>query len=151
MSRRIQLYDTTLRDGTQREGLSLSMDDKCKIARVLDRLGVDYIEGGWPGSNPKDIAFFEQAPGLGLQHATVTAFGSTRRAGVDVTKDPQIRTLLQAGTKAVALFGKSWDLHVTQVLRTTMDENLRMISDSVSYMRAQGREQFSQFLDGERR
>jgi 2-isopropylmalate synthase len=147
----IQLYDTTLRDGTQREGLSLSLDDKLKIARVLDDLGVDYIEGGWPGSNPKDIAFFARVDGLGLRHATVTAFGSTRRAGVDVTDDPQIRTLLQAGTKAIAIFGKSWDLHVTQVLQTDRDENLRMIADSVSYACAQIREVIydaEHFFDG---
>jgi 2-isopropylmalate synthase len=151
VSKRIQLYDTTLRDGTQREGLSLSLDDKLKIARILDDLGVDYIEGGWPGSNPKDIAFFERVNALELRHATATAFGSTRRAGIDVADDPQIRALLQAGTKAVAIFGKSWDLHVTQVLKTTMDENLHMIADSVRYASAQGREVIydaEHFFDG---
>ncbi len=151
MGKRIQLYDTTLRDGTQREGLSLSLDDKLRIARVLDELGVDYIEGGWPGSNPKDIAFFEHVDSLGLAHATVTAFGSTRRADMDVADDPQMRLLLQAGTGAIALFGKSWDLHVTQVLHTTLPENLRMIADSVAFLREHGREVIydaEHFFDG---
>jgi len=149
----IQLYDTTLRDGTQQEGMSLSLDDKLKIARVLDDLGVDYIEGGWPGSNPKDIAFFEQARDLSLRHATITAFGSTRRAGVPVDQDAQICALLEAGTRAVAIFGKSWDLHVTDVLHTTLDENLHMIEESVSFVRAQGREVIydaEHFFDGYR-
>ncbi|HUT20485.1 MAG TPA: citramalate synthase [Anaerolineae bacterium] len=149
--RQIQLYDTTLRDGTQREGLSLSLDDKLKITRVLDRLGVDYIEGGWPGSNPKDISFFERAKHLSLGHATVTAFGSTRRADTPVSDDSQIRALLAADTRAVAVFGKSWDLHVTHVLQTTRGENLRMIADSVSYLREHGREVLfdaEHFFDG---
>ncbi len=149
--RRIQLYDTTLRDGTQREGLSLSLDDKLKITRVLDRLGVDYIEGGWPGSNPKDISFFERAKRLHLNYATVTAFGSTRRADTPVADDPQIRALLTADTRADAVFGKSWDLHVRQVLQTTRDENLRMIADSVSYLCEHGREVIfdaEHFFDG---
>jgi 2-isopropylmalate synthase len=151
MVKEIQLYDTTLRDGTQREGLSLSLDDKLKIAQLLDGLGVDYIEGGWPGSNPKDIAFFERVSALGLTHATVTAFGSTRRAGIDVAEDPQIQALLAARTSAVALFGKSWDLHVTHVLHTTRDENLHMIADSVSYLCQHGREVIydaEHFFDG---
>ena len=138
VSTRIQLYDTTLRDGAQREGLSLSLDDKLRIARTLDQLGVDYIEGGNPGSNPKDIAFFQSVGTLGLTHARVTAFGSTRRAGVDVAEDAQIRELRTAGTPAVAVFGKSWDLHVTRVLQTTLAENLGMIADSVSYLRDHG-------------
>jgi 2-isopropylmalate synthase len=140
-----------LRDGTQREGLSLSLDDKLKITRALDRLGVDYIEGGWPGSNPKDISFFERTKHLSLDHATVTAFGSTRRADTPVSDDPQIRALLTADTRAVAVFGKSWDLHVTHVLQTTRDENLRMIADSVSYLREHGREVLfdaEHFFDG---
>jgi 2-isopropylmalate synthase len=149
----IQLYDTTLRDGAQREGLAFTLDDKLRIARRLDRLGVDYVEGGWPGSNPKDIAFFAQAGALELQHATVTAFGSTRRAGVDVRDDPQVGTLLAAGTAAVAVFGKSWDLHVTHVLNTSRAENLRMIADTVGYLRAHGREVIydaEHFFDGYR-
>ncbi|MFL7810334.1 MAG: citramalate synthase, partial [Anaerolineae bacterium] len=151
MAGRIQLYDTTLRDGTQREGLALSLDDKLNIARVLDQLGVDYIEGGWPGSNPKDHAFFERIQRVPLRHATVTAFGSTRRADTPVAEDPQIQALLAAGTSAVAVFGKCWDLHVTEVLHTTREENLRMIADSVSYLRAHGREVIfdaEHFFDG---
>ncbi len=151
MTTRIQLYDTTLRDGTQREGLSLSLNDKLKIAQRLDRLGIDYIEGGWPGSNPKDIAFFEQVKTLGLTHATVTAFGSTRRADTPVGQDAQIRTLLAAETRAVAIFGKSWDLHVERVLKTTRDENLRMIADSVAFAAGHGRQVIydaEHFFDG---
>jgi len=148
---RIQLYDTTLRDGTQREGLALSLDDKLKIARVLDQLGVDYIEGGWPGSNPKDHAFFEHIQRVPLRHATVTAFGSTRRADTPVADDPQIQALLAAETSAVAVFGKCWDLHVTEVLHTTREENLHMIADSVSYLRTHDREVIfdaEHFFDG---
>jgi 2-isopropylmalate synthase len=149
----IQLYDCTLRDGAQREGLSFTLDDKIQIARALDRLGIDYIEGGWPGSNPKDIAFFERAGSLGLAHAVVTAFGSTRRAGIAAAEDPQIRALLAAETRAVAIFGKSWELHVTHVLNTTREENLRMIADSVAHARRHGREVFydaEHFFDGYR-
>jgi 2-isopropylmalate synthase len=148
---RIQLYDTTLRDGTQREGLALSLDDKLKIARVLDQLGIDYIEGGWPGSNPKDQAFFEHIQRVPLRHATVTAFGSTRRADTPVAEDPQIQALLVAEAPAVAVFGKCWDLHVTEVLHTTREENLHMIADSVAYLRAHGREVIfdaEHFFDG---
>jgi 2-isopropylmalate synthase len=147
----VRLYDTTLRDGAQREGISFSVDDKLKIARRLDRLGVDYIEGGWPGSNPKDIAFFQRAGGLHLQRAVVTAFGSTRRAGAEVNEDANIRALIAADTQAVAVFGKSWDLHVHRVLHTTLDENLCMIADSVRYLKANGREVIydaEHFFDG---
>ncbi len=136
----ITLYDTTLRDGTQREGLSLSADDKLKIAHKLDALGIHYIEGGWPGSNPKDVEFFTGAKDLSLEQAVITAFGSTRRANLRVEDDPNIQALLAAQTRAVALFGKSWDLHVYEVLGTTLEENLRMIADSVSYMISRGRE-----------
>lgn len=149
----IQLYDTTLRDGVQREGLSLSLEDKLKIARRLDRLGIAYVEGGWPGSNPKDMAFFERVPDIGLEQATVSAFGSTRRVGVAVEDDGNIRALIAANTLAVAIVGKSWDLHVHHVLRTTLEENLRMIADSVRYLKAQGREVIydaEHFFDGYR-
>ena len=127
----VVLYDTTLRDGSQREGISFSVDDKLKIARRLDRLGVAYIEGGWPGSNPKDMAFFERVSELRLEKAIVTAFGSTRRADTAVEKDANIQALIAADTPAVAVFGKSWDLHVHRVLNTTLEENLHMIADSV--------------------
>ncbi len=136
----ITLYDTTLRDGTQRESVSLSVDDKLKIARKLDKLGIHYIEGGWPGSNPKDVGFFGRAKELHLRQAVITAFGSTRRSDMRVEDDPNIKALLEAETKAVALFGKSWDLHVHQVLGTSPEENLRMIADSVDYLKAGGRE-----------
>ncbi len=147
----VQIYDTTLRDGVQREGLSLSLEDKLKIARRLDRLGIAYVEGGWPGSNPKDMAFFERVPDIGLEQATVSAFGSTRRVGVAVEDDGNIRALIAANTLAVAIVGKSWDLHVHHVLRTTLEENLRMIADSVRYLKAQGREVIydaEHFFDG---
>lgn len=147
----VQLYDTTLRDGMQREGISLSVDDKLKVARRLDQLGVRYIEGGWPGSNPKDMAFFEQAPSLRLEQAVITAFGSTRKANIAAEEDSNIRALIAAGTLAVALVGKSWDLHVHQVLRTTLEENLHMIADSVRYLKSLGLEVIydaEHFFDG---
>ena len=147
----IVLYDTTLRDGSQREGLCFSVDDKLKIARLLDRLGIAYIEGGWPGSNPKDAAFFERVSQLRLNHAVVSAFGATRRARVAVEEDPNMHALLTANTKAVAVFGKSWLLHVERVLNTTPEENLRMITDSVHYLKAMGKEVIydaEHFFDG---
>ena len=149
----IILYDTTLRDGAQREGISFSLDDKLKIARRLDRQGIAYIEGGWPSSNPKDMAFFERVSELGLEQAIVSAFGSTRRAGVAVEDDANIQALLAAHTPAVALVGKSWDLHVRRVLRTSLEENLRMIADSVRYLKGRGREVIydaEHFFDGYR-
>ena len=147
----VTLYDTTLRDGTQREGLAFSVDDKLKIARRLDEFGLHYIEGGWPGSNPKDMAFFERARNLSLRQAVITAFGSTRRANEAVEEDENIRSLLITGTRTVTIFGKSWDLHVHRVLNTSLDENLRMIADSVRYLKAQGREVIydaEHFFDG---
>jgi 2-isopropylmalate synthase len=149
----IVLYDTTLRDGAQREGISFSVGDKLKIAQRLDRLGVGYVEGGWPGSNPKDMAFFERAPELRLEQAVVVAFGSTRRAGIAVEQDVNIQALIAANTPAVAVVGKSWDLHVHHVLNTTLEENLRLIADSVRYLRAKGREVIydaEHFFDGYR-
>ena len=133
----IQIYDTTLRDGTQREGLSLSSIDKMRIARKLDDLGVAFIEGGWPGSNPKDVEFFEKAQETTWNNALICAFGSTRRAGTTPEKDANIMALLQAKTPVCTLVGKSWTLHVTDVLRTTLDENLRMIEefDRLSHFR----------------
>src|SRR3954468_6701724 len=106
------LFDTTLRDGTQSEGLSLSVEDKLKISRLLDSFGVHYIEGGYPGSNPKDVGFFRRAPALNLKHAKMTAFGSTRKAGGRAAEDPNMRALVDAETPAVCIFGKSWLLHV---------------------------------------
>lgn len=151
---KIQLYDTTLRDGTQGEGVSLSCDDKLRIARRLDEFGMRYIEGGWPGSNPKDMEFFERAQTeLTLKQAKIAAFGSTCRADIDPADDPQIRLLIAANTPVVTIFGKSWDLHVTEVLRTNLEENLRMIRDSVRYLQSQGREvvyDAEHFFDGYR-
>jgi 2-isopropylmalate synthase len=147
----ILLYDTTLRDGTQREGLSLSCEDKLKIARALDELGVHYIEGGWPGSNPKDAEFFERVKGLGLRQARVAAFGATRRAGGSCDDDPSIRALVAAATPVVTLVGKSSVLHVEKVIETTLAENLAMIADSVAYFKAMGKELIydaEHFFDG---
>jgi 2-isopropylmalate synthase len=136
---KVQIYDTTLRDGTQREGISLSCDDKLKIARRLDEFGVDFIEGGWPGSNPKDVGFFQRAADLKLQHAVITAFGSTCRVGGDPSSDPNIKALLDSGTSVCTVVGKSSMLHVTDVLRTTPEENLRIIEQSISFLVSQGR------------
>jgi 2-isopropylmalate synthase len=135
----VDVYDTTLRDGTQREGISLSVTDKLRIARRLDALGVAFIEAGWPGSNPKDAEFFLRARDEAWKHASIVAFGATRRAGTAVEDDPSLRALLDAGTPVCALFGKSSTLHVTEVLRTTLAENLVMIEESVRYLRAGGR------------
>ncbi|MEM7134635.1 MAG: citramalate synthase [Chloroflexota bacterium] len=149
---KIQIYDTTLRDGTQGEGVSLSCDDKLRIAQRLDAFGVDYIEGGWPGSNPKDMEFFARAATeLTLNHARVAAFGSTCRAEIEPADDPQIQLLVQANTPVVTIFGKSWDLHVTEVLRTNLEENLRMIRESVRFLKEQGKEvvyDAEHFFDG---
>jgi len=145
------LYDTTLRDGTQGEGFQLSGLDKLRIAKRLDEFGVDYIEGGWPGSNPKDVEFFQEAKTLGLKHAKLAAFGSTRRANTPVAEDAQVRLLLEAETPVVTIFGKSWELQVTEVLRTTVEENRAMIRDTVAYLASHGREvvyDAEHFFDG---
>ena len=147
------LYDTTLRDGTQREGISLSVEDKLRIAQRLDEFGLDYIEGGWPGSNPKDAAFFERARGMEFRHAKLAAFGFTLRKGATLEDDPNIQTLLSAGTPVITLVGKSWDLHVTEVLETDLSENLRMIAASVAYFKQHGKEvvfDAEHFFDGYR-
>lgn len=149
----VLLYDTTLRDGTQREGLSLSCEDKLKIARELDTLGVHYIEGGWPGSNPKDAEFFQRVRNEPLRHARIAAFGSTRRAHGRCEDDANIRALVNAQTPVVTLVGKSWTLHVEKVLETTLEENLAMIADSVAYFKSLGKEvvyDAEHFFDGYR-
>lgn len=135
---KVCLYDTTLRDGTQGEGISLSVEDKVKIALRLDQLGVDYIEGGWPGSNPKDMAFFQRMQAVALTHARIAAFGSTCRPNVAAQDDDNLRSLLASGVQVATIFGKSWDLHVTEALKTTLDENLRMVADSVRFLKEQG-------------
>jgi len=147
----LRLYDTTLRDGTQREGLSLSVEDKLKIARALDGLGVTYIEGGWPGSNPKDAEFFRRIRNVPLGCARIAAFGSTRRAGVRCEDDPSLRALVDAETPVVTLVGKSSTLHVDRILETTRVENLRMIGESVAFFKQLGREVIydaEHFFDG---
>jgi len=147
----VVLYDTTLRDGAQTEGVSLSVDDRVKIARRLDELGMDYIEGGWPGALPIDTAFFEHMRQEPLARARLAAFGSTRRPRAKVEQDPQVQSLLEAGTHTVTIFGKSWDLHVEGTLRATLRQNLDMIEDTVGYLKAQGREVFydaEHFFDG---
>jgi 2-isopropylmalate synthase len=148
---RIEIYDTTLRDGTQGEGVSLSVQDKLLISRKLDELGVDLIEGGYPLSNPKDAAFFEEAKSLKLQHAKLVAFGMTRRKGVKPEDDTGMKALRDAGTEYVTIVGKTWDLHVTEVLGITLDENIEMISDSVAYLAGLGRKVIydaEHFFDG---
>jgi 2-isopropylmalate synthase len=147
----VVLYDTTLRDGTQREGLVLSLADKLKIARRLDEAGFPYVEGGWPGSNPKDVEFFSAARGMTFRHARIAAFGSTRHRSNRVEDDPNIRALLEADTPVTTIFGKSWLLHVTDVLGATPEENLAMIGDSVAHLAAAGREVIydaEHFFDG---
>jgi len=134
----VYLYDTTLRDGAQREGLSFSVEDKLKITKKLDELGIPYVEGGWPGSNPKEEEFFRKARGLKLAQAALVAFGSTRRPGVKAEEDPNLLAILGAGVAVACLVGKAWDLQVTQVLETSLEENLRMIRDSVAFFRGRG-------------
>lgn len=147
----VYIYDTTLRDGTQREGISLSVQDKIRITKLLDDLGVAYIEGGWPGSNPKDAAYFEAARDLPLKHAKLAAFGSTCRVGSAPADDENIQMLVQAQTPVVTLVGKTWLLHVYEVLRTTPEENCRLIADSIRYLKALGKEVIydaEHFFDG---
>src|SRR3954471_21406634 len=148
------VYDTTLRDGAQQEGLNLSVADKLAIARQLDGLGVGYIEGGWPGSNPKDTEFFRRAgEELRLEHATLAAFGATRRAGVAAADDPLVAALRDSGASVVTLVAKSHDRHVELALRTTLEENLAMVRDTVAHLTAEGQRVFldaEHFFDGYR-
>jgi 2-isopropylmalate synthase len=147
----IQTFDTTLRDGSQGEAVSFSVEDKILITQKLDELGIDYIEGGWPGSNPKDREFFAKAKDLRLSHAKLTAFGSTRFAKNPVEEDRNVRELVEAGTPVVAIFGKTWDLHVHRALGITLEENLVLISDTVGYLKAHGKEvvyDAEHFFDG---
>ncbi len=149
----IKIYDTTLRDGCQGTGISLSLRDKLDITRRLDDMGVDYIEGGWPGSNPKDAQFFAAMQVSPPRHARISAFGSTRKPGITAAEDTNIARLLEAGTPAVALVAKSWDFQVHKVLRTSLEENLAMVSDSVAYLKAAGREVIldaEHYFDGSR-
>ncbi|MCB1277079.1 citramalate synthase [Prosthecobacter sp.] len=136
----VTIYDTTLRDGTQGTGISFSTLDKIRVAEKLDEFGVHYIEGGWPGSNPKDAAFFEEASKRSWKNAKITAFGMTRRGKMKVEDDPQVQMLLDAKTPAVTVVGKTWALHVTEVFQVTLEENLAMIADTVAYLKKHGRE-----------
>ena len=149
--KKIIVLDSTLRDGAQAQGISYTVEDKLKIVKKLDSLGVAYIEAGNPGSNPKDLEFFERAGRMKLDHAKIIAFGSTRRVGVAVEEDANVKSLLKAGTDAVVIFGKSWDFQVTDILKTTLDENIRMIVDTVHYFKSMGKEvvyDAEHFFDG---
>ena len=152
--KKIWLLDSTLRDGAQGEDISFSVQDKLNIVQILDRLGIDYIEAGNPGSNPKDLEFFERVQALHLNHAKLVAFGSTRRKNEAVEDDRNLRSLLEAQTPAVSIFGKSWDFHVTEIIHTTLEENLRMIEETVAFLKRNGREVIfdaEHFFDGYKR
>ncbi|WP_284640910.1 citramalate synthase [Paenibacillus silviterrae] len=151
MKSTVKIFDTTLRDGTQGEGISLSVEDKLKIALKLDALGVTYIEGGWPGSNNKDIEFFNRVKELPLKHAKITAFGSTRRKDTLPEDDVNLNRILEVGVSVATIFGKSWDFHVHKAIQTTLEENLSMIYDSVKYLKSKGLEVIydgEHFFDG---
>jgi 2-isopropylmalate synthase len=151
MEMNVQLFDSTLRDGTQSEGLSLSVEDKLKITRLLDGFGIHYIEGGYPGSNPKDVEFFQRAKSVTFRHAKLTAFGMTRKPGGRAESDPILAAMVAAETPAVAVVGKTWTLHVTKIVGTTLEENLAMVADSVAFLKQKGREvvfDCEHFFDG---
>ena len=148
---KVFVLDSTLRDGAQAQGISYTVEDKLKIVKKLDALGVAFIEAGNPGSNPKDIEFFERVKRLRLCNSKLIAFGSTRRVGIPAEEDDHVKSLLEAGTEAVALFGKSWDFQVIDILKTTLDENIRMIFDTVRYFKNMGKEvvyDAEHFFDG---
>lgn len=154
MAVQIIIYDTTLRDGTQGEQVNLSAEDKLRIARKLDSFGIHYIEGGWPGSNPKDARFFEMGARNAFQHSRLTAFGSTHRAQMEPESDPSIQALLSAGVQAVTVFGKSWDLHAEEILGITLEENADLIENTVRYLKGKGLEVIydaEHFFDGFKR
>jgi len=147
----IKLYDTTLRDGSQAEDISFSVEDKVRIAQKLDDLGIHYIEGGWPGSNPKDLQFFQEIKSISLSHARIAAFGSTSRAGTLPQEDPNLQALIQAGTEVVTIFGKSWDRHAIEALNITLDQNLEIIHNSIRFLKDRVREVIfdaEHFFDG---
>ena len=151
MSKKVVIYDVTLRDGTQGEGISFSVLDKIKISHEIDELGVEYIEGGWPGSNERDEGFFNQAKDEKYVNSKIVAFGSTRRAKSSCDEDLNIQALLRSATSAVTIVGKTWDFHVSEALRITNDQNLELISDSISYLSERTDEVFldaEHFFDG---
>ena len=138
--KQIKIFDTVLRDGTQGEQISLSSEDKIRIAEKMDEFGIHYVEGGWPGSNPKDYEFFQMAQKKKFKRTKIVAFGSTRRADRRVEKDPNIRALIESNTSAISIFGKSWILHVKKALKIDPEENLKLISDSVRYLKSHQKE-----------
>ena len=149
--KKILIYDTTLRDGSQGENVSFSVEDKLRVTTKLDELGIDYIEGGWPGSNGKDIAFFRRAQELKLKHARLAAFGSTRHPRHSIAHDRNTQALVEANTPVVTIFGKTWDLHVKVALGISLEENLKLIRESVEYLKSQGKEVIydaEHFFDG---
>ena len=151
MEKQVLIYDTTLRDGTQGEQINFSAEEKLRIAQKLTDLGIHYIEGGWPGSNPKDMRFFQMAKNARLQKIRLTAFGSTRKANTLPKNDPNLKALLQAETETITIFGKVWDLHVTEILGVSLEENAKMIVDSITYLKSKGREVIfdaEHFFDG---
>ena len=149
--RKIEIYDTTLRDGAQSEDISFSVEDKLRITEKLDELGVHYIEGGWPGSNPRDIEYFKKAKKLRLKNSAVVAFGSTHRPKKKPGKDETLKALLEAGTSTITIFGKTWDFHVKEALRVPLEENLGIIHGSVAYLKKYADKVFfdaEHFFDG---
>lgn len=151
MNQKIEIYDTTLREGSQAEGISFSVNDKLKIISILDDMQIDYIEAGWPGANPKDVELFEILKTLPLKHSTIAAFGCTRKPNTLPQEDKILNGLLEADTKVITIFGKTWDFHVEHALNTTLEENLNMISDSIKYLKSKGKRVFfdaEHFFDG---
>ena len=147
----ILIYDTTLRDGTQGENVNFSAEEKLKIAGRLDDIGVHYIEGGWPGSNPRDMRFFELAQDVRFKNARLAAFGSTRKAGIRAEEDENLKALIDSNAPVLTVFGKSWDLHVQQIIEISLAENLAMIRDTVAFLKKTGREivyDAEHFFDG---
>ena len=151
MKKVIDIFDSTLRDGAQAESISFSVEDKLKIVKALDDLGISYIEAGNPGSNPKDIEFFEKMRAITLKSAKLTAFGSTRRRDISVEDDKNVQSLFDAHTPAVAIFGKSWDFHVTEIIKTTLEENEKMVFETLAFFKKKGKEVIfdaEHFFDG---
>ncbi|NPA49224.1 MAG: citramalate synthase, partial [Thermodesulfobacteria bacterium] len=151
MAKRVEFYDTTLRDGTQAEDFNLSVEDKLRVAQKLDELGIDYIEGGWPGSNPKDARFFREIRDIKLKHAKIAAFGSTHHPRKRPEEDPNLQALIEARTPVITIFGKSWDIHVKEALKTTLEHNLEIIAASVAYLKPHCEKLFydaEHFFDG---
>ena len=149
--RKVNIFDSTLRDGSQGQGISFSLEDKLKIVKILDDIGIDYIEAGNPGSNPKDMEFFKRIKDIKLKNSKIAAFGSTRRAGTKAAEDKNVQSILSAETDVVVIFGKSWDFQVTDILKTTLDENLEMIKDTVNFFVLKGKEVIfdaEHFFDG---